>query len=199
MTKVLRAYPETADAVLDPACYSKEGMTVTTINANAVLGCLSEPRIGGSLNLYLDAARKAFKKVANDLGYEFYEAAKVVLKVSNGTIYSAHQLVSVEQGYDPRDFSLVAFYGAGPLHANGLGKLIGSFHVIVPPSPGVLCAFGHATISLRHEIGIRFIDVIEKIDHQEILQEFERVLHKVKSVIGRRRRTKVHTDTRCSS
>ncbi len=61
------------------------------------------------------------------------------------------RLVSVQQGFDPRDFALVAFGGAGPLHANALGRLTGAWPVIVPPSPGVLCALGDATTSARDE------------------------------------------------
>ena len=60
-------------------------------------------------------------------------------------MFGALRLVSVQQGFDPRDFALVAFGGAGPLHANALGRLIGSWPVIIPPSPGVLCAYGDAT------------------------------------------------------
>ena len=66
-------------------------------------------------------------------------------------MFGALRLVSVQQGFDPRDFALVAFGGAGPLHANALGRLTGAWPVIVPPSPGVLCALGDATTSLRDE------------------------------------------------
>jgi len=90
--------------------------------------------------------------------------------------------VSVEQGYDPRDYSLVAFGGAGPLHANALGKLIQSFPVIIPPSPGVLCAFGDATTTLRHEVGRAFIGQlchIELAGFMKAYEELSRKAHKV--------------------
>ena len=79
------------------------------------------------------------------------EAAKGVYDIVNENMMGALRLISVQQGYDPRDFALVAFGGAGPLHANALGILLGSWPVIIPPSPGVLCAFGDATTRLRAE------------------------------------------------
>lgn len=91
--------------------------------------------------------------------------------------------MSVEQGYDPRDFSLVAFGGAGPLHANALGELIGSFPVIIPPSPGILCAFGDATTTLRHEYGKTFICVLEQIDHNAILDAYDGLLDELKKIM----------------
>ena len=79
------------------------------------------------------------------------EAAAGIIDVVNEHMFGALRLVSVEQGYDPRDFALVAFGGAGPLHANALGALLGCWPVIIPPSPGVLCAYGDATTRLRNE------------------------------------------------
>ena len=97
--------------------------------------------------------------------------------------YGALRLVSVEQGFDPRDFSLVAFGGAGPLHANALGKLLGAYPVIVPPSPGVLCAFGDATTLLRHEIGRSHIRVLRHTDMDDIVNGFSELLAEVKTVM----------------
>lgn len=89
----------------------------------------------------------------------------------------------MEQGYDPRDFSLVAFGGAGPLHANSLGKLLGAFPVIIPPSPGVLCAFGDATTLLRHEVGRTFIRVLHQTHKQDVLDAFKDLLEQAKFVM----------------
>lgn len=89
----------------------------------------------------------------------------------------------MEQGYDPRNFSLVAFGGAGPLHANSLGKLLRAFPVIVPPSPGVLCALGDATTLLRHEVGKTFIRVLSQVEKSEILNPYDGLLKQVKKVM----------------
>ena len=93
------------------------------------------------------------------------------------------RLVSVEQGFDPRDFSLVAFGGAGPLHANALGRLLGSYPVIIPPSPGVLCAFGDATTLLRHDIGRSFIRAVGQTDKDEVIHGFNELLEEMKLVM----------------
>ena len=79
------------------------------------------------------------------------EAAEGIIRIVNESMFGALRLVSVEQGFDPRDFALVGFGGAGPLHANALGILSNSFPVIIPPGPGVLCAYGDATTQIQDE------------------------------------------------
>ena len=183
VTKALRVGPESAGAVPGPACYGKGGSTATVTDANAVLGYLPKSLLGGTFDLDIKAARRAVQQVADGLGISLYEAAEGILKVSNETMYGALRLVSVEQGYDPRDFSLVAFGGAGPLHANSLGKLLGAFPVVIPPSPGVLCAFGDAMTLLRHEIGRTYIKVLQQTDKEDILGAFDGLLEQAKSVM----------------
>ena len=96
-----------------------------------------------------DAAEKAVQTLADAMGIELMTAAEGIIKIVNESMLGALRLVSVEQGYDPRDFALVGFGGAGPLHANALGVLSGAWPVIVPPGPGVLCAYGDATTQIR--------------------------------------------------
>jgi N-methylhydantoinase A len=96
--------------------------------------------------------------------------------IVNENMFGALRLVSIQQGYDPRDFALVAFGGAGPLHANALGRLMGSWPVIIPPSPGVLCAYGDATTRLRNEAARTFIRRFTDTSDDEvdgILRELE--------------------------
>ena len=183
VTKALRVGPESAGAVPGPACYGKGGLAATVADANAVLGYLPKALLGGTFDLDLEAAKRAVQKIADDLDIGLYEAAEGILKVSNETMYGALRLVSVEQGYDPRDFSLVAFGGAGPLHANSLGKLLGAFPVIIPPSPGVLCALGEAMTLLRHEVGKTFIRVLQQTDKEDILGAFEGLLEQAGDVM----------------
>ena len=101
------------------------------------------------MNIRKDLAEKAVQKVADALGLTVNEAESIV-KIVNERMFGAVRLVSIEKGYDPRDFSLMAFGGAGPLH-NALGELTQSWPVIVPPGPGILCAYGDATTRLRNE------------------------------------------------
>src|SRR6185312_16546469 len=107
---------------------------------------------GGEITLDAGAARAAVQKVADAMGLaSAEEAAAGIVDIVNENMLGGLRLVSVQQGFDPRDFALVAFGGAGPLHANALGRLTGAWPVIVPPSPGVLCALGDATTSARDE------------------------------------------------
>ena len=87
-----------------------------------------------------------------------------MIKVVNESMFGALRLVSVEQGYDPRDFSLVGFGGAGPLHANALGILTDAWPVIIPPGPGVLCAYGDATTQVQDEATRTYITMAEEIN-----------------------------------
>jgi N-methylhydantoinase A len=89
-----------------------------------------------------NASVAAVQRVADAMGVDLMVAAEGIIKIVNESMFGALRLVSVEQGYDPRDFALVGFGGAGPLHANALGILTEAWPVIVPPGPGVLCAYG---------------------------------------------------------
>jgi len=152
LTKALRVGPQSAGADPGPAAYGKGGTEPTVTDANVVLGYLPPTLAGGEITLDVDAARAAVGKVAEAMGLPSPEAAAAgIVDIVNENMLGGLRLVSVQQGFDPRDFALVAFGGAGPLHANALGKLTGAWPVIVPPSPGVLCALGDATTSARSE------------------------------------------------
>ena len=183
VTKALRVGPQSSGADPGPACYGKGGRRATVTDANAVLGYLPEYLLGGAFKLDLKAARAAVQDIATDLGIGLHEAAEGILKVANETMYGALRLVSVEQGFDPRDFSLVAFGGAGPLHANALGKLLHAFPVIIPPSPGVLCAWGDATTILRHEVSTTFIRVLANTNKGDILDAYDELATKAAKVM----------------
>jgi N-methylhydantoinase A len=152
LTRALRVGPQSAGADPGPAAYGKGGTEPTVTDANVVLGYLPSSLAGGEITLDVDAARAAVGKVAEAMNLESPEAAAAgIVDIVNENMLGGLRLVSVQQGFDPRDFALVAFGGAGPLHANALGKLTGAWPVIVPPSPGVLCALGDATTSRRDE------------------------------------------------
>jgi len=158
LTRALRVGPMSAGADPGPAAYDKGGTEPTVTDANVVLGYLPDAaRLGGDMAIRRDLAAAAMRRVAEPLGLSLEEAAAGVYAIVNENMFGALRLVSVEQGYDPRDFALVAFGGAGPLHANALGRLMGSWPVIIPPGPGVLCAYGDATTRLRDEASRTFI------------------------------------------
>ncbi|RZO79749.1 MAG: hydantoinase/oxoprolinase family protein, partial [Halieaceae bacterium] len=132
LTGALRVGPESAGAEPGPAAYNKGGDLPTVTDANVVLGYLpSEVRLGGDMEIRKDRAEKAIKPVADALGISVKRAAAGIIDIVNENMYGALRLVSVEQGFDPRDFALIGFGGAGPLHANALGKLMNSWPVII--------------------------------------------------------------------
>jgi N-methylhydantoinase A len=152
LTRALRVGPQSAGADPGPVAYGQGGTEPTVTDANLVLGYLPTSLAGGEITLDADAARAAVQKVADAMGLPSAEAAAAgIIDIVNENMLGGLRLVSVQQGFDPRDFALVAFGGAGPLHANALGVLTGAWPVIVPPSPGVLCALGDATTSARDE------------------------------------------------
>ena len=172
LTKALRVGPQSAGADPGPAAYCKGGDKPTVTDANVVLGYLPvSSRLGGDMRIDRALAQKAVQSIADALGKTIHQAAEGVINIVNENMFGALRLVSIEQGYDPRDFALVAFGGAGPLHANALGKLLGSWPVVIPPAPGVLCAYGDATTRLRDEASRTFIRRLAKTSDAEVLAQ----------------------------
>jgi N-methylhydantoinase A len=170
LTKALRVGPESAGAVPGPACYMKGGEEPTVCDANVVLGYLpSDVQLGGKMEINREASEKAVQKVADGMGISLMEAAEGIIKIVNESMFGALRLVSVEQGYDPRDFALVGFGGAGPLHANALGILTQAWPVIVPPGPGVLCAYGDATTQVQDEAARTYLTMAEELTDEQLL------------------------------
>ncbi|MBY6678535.1 hydantoinase/oxoprolinase family protein [Rhodococcus sp. BP-332] len=169
LTKALRVGPQSAGADPGPAAYGNGGTEPTVTDANVVLGYLPAALAGGEVSLDVDASRTAVATIADAIGLGSpEEAASGIVDIVNENMFGALRLVSVQQGYDPRDFALVSFGGAGPLHANALGRLTGAWPVIVPPSPGVLCAYGDATTCVRDESARTMIRAFSDTDDAEL-------------------------------
>ena len=174
LTRALRVGPESAGADPGPAAYMKGGEQATVCDANVVLGYLpADVQLGGNMAIDRDAAETAVQKIADAMGIGLMEAAEGIIKIVNESMFGALRVVSVEQGYDPRDFALVGFGGAGPLHANALGRLTGAWPVIIPPGPGVLCAHGDATTQIRDEASQTYVRMAEDINTEILLKELE--------------------------
>ena len=167
LTRALRVGPQSAGANPGPAAYGGGGENPTVTDANVVLGRLPTV-LADQTQLDKSLAEKAVKTVADALGLELQRGAEGIIDIVNENMYGAIRLVSVEQGYDPREFALIAFGGAGPLHANAIGRLTQSWPVIIPPSPGVLCAYGDATTRLRNEASQTMIRRFSETSGEEI-------------------------------
>src|SRR6266581_5169593 len=167
ITNALRVGPQSAGADPGPACYGKGGTEATVTDANVVLGHLPPRLLGGEMILEEEAAKAAVERIGHKLGLDVYRAAQGILDIVNENMHGALRLVSVQRGYDPRNFALVAFGGAGPMHANAVAKVMKSFPVIVPPAPGLLCATGDLVADFRGEFARTFIRTIDSVTGDE--------------------------------
>jgi N-methylhydantoinase A len=144
--------PRSAGADPGPAAYGRGGTEATVTDAHVVLGHLPEQLLGGRMALDAAAAREAIRtRVADPLGLSVEAAARGILAIVDNNMVGAMRVVSVERGHDPRDFTLVPFGGAGPLHGCSLAELLGISRVMIPPAPGVLCADGLLAADLKAE------------------------------------------------
>jgi N-methylhydantoinase A len=154
----LRVGPASAGAEPGPVCYGQGGTEPTVTDADVVLGYLN-PRalLGGALPLRLDRARDAIEaKIAKPLGLSVLEAAAAIVDVVDASMAGALRIVSVERGHDPREFTLIAFGGAGPVHAARLARELGIPRVIIPPIPGGFSALGLAASDVRRDYAKTF-------------------------------------------
>jgi N-methylhydantoinase A len=150
---LLRVGPRSAGAEPGPACYGRGGEEPTITDANLVLGRLNPDYfLGGQLRLDVDAARQALQsRCAEPLGIDSVGSAMGIVDIANATMGQAMRLVTVQRGYDPRGFCMVAFGGAGPAHANALAAALAVPIVLIPPGPGVAAALGMLVSDLRHD------------------------------------------------
>ena len=168
MTGALRVGPQSAGARPGPACYGHGGDQPTVTDANVVLGRLPPTLLGGEMALDVKASEEVVSKIARSLGLDLYQAAQGILDIVNENMFGALRLVTISKGLDPRDFALVAFGGAGPLHGNAISVLAGCFPVIVPPTPGVLSALGFLYSDVKNEFARTFIRTMDEVQPAEV-------------------------------
>ncbi|MBA4536161.1 hydantoinase/oxoprolinase family protein [Bacillus aquiflavi] len=168
----LRNGPQSAGAAPGPACYGKGGTEPTNTDANLVLGRLNTRLLDGQMELDKKKSLEAINKIANVYNYSVEEAADAILKVANANMCDAIRLISVRRGYDPRDFALVAFGGAGALHGAYLAKEMEIPTVIVPPHPGVAAAMGCLLVDVRHDVTKTFLANASKVSAKDLEEQF---------------------------
>lgn len=149
---VLKVGPKSAGADPGPACYDLGGTEATITDARVVLGHLNQKELlGGRLPISYKKAKAAVNKIADKLNMGLYETAKGIVLVGNSNIVRELKKVTVERGYNPIDFTLVAFGGAGPLHAAELMRELNISKAIIPKTPGLLAAYGLLTEDVRKD------------------------------------------------
>src|SRR5215831_11981494 len=148
----LRVGPKSAGADPGPAAYGRGGIEATVSDADVVLGYLDrEALLGGALRIDLTAAEAAIARVADPLGLAVPEAAARIVEIVNANMAEALRIVSIERGHDPREFALIAFGGAGPVHAAALAAELLIPEIIVPPVPGAFSALGVVASDLKRD------------------------------------------------
>src|SRR5205809_6904909 len=169
-TGSLKVGPVSAGADPEPACYGKGGTDPTVTDANLVLGRLDPNHfLGGEMALNIEAAREAVNRcIARPLGLSETEAARAIVKIAVLNMSLAVRQVSVERGYDPRDFVMVGFGGAGPLHAAEVARSLHIPLLVIPNFPGQFSASGMLMAEPRHDFVRTYYRCLERTDFGEL-------------------------------
>lgn len=168
---LLNVGPESAGADPGPACYLRGGVRPTVTDANVVLGRLDPAYfLGGQLPLDSAAARRATEEIATQLNVQLDEAAEAIVSVAVENMAGAVRLVTVDRGYDYREFDLIAFGGAGPLHAVDIARRLGMRRVIIPPTPGLVSAFGSVIADERIDRRVTLVQRLNEEGSSRVMQ-----------------------------
>jgi N-methylhydantoinase A len=200
----LRVGPHSAEAVPGPACYGRGGTLPTVTDANLVLGRFGgETRLGGELTLDAAAAARAIEAhIAGPLGLDLVTAAAGILRVANATMGRGIRVVSIERGHDPRALTLVPFGGAGPMHGSPVARDLSIPRLLVPPTPGILCALGLLLADLRHDLTQTRLAAHAALTAREIEAAFAPMLAEARRLLAEdripveRRRVEMRVDMR---
>jgi N-methylhydantoinase A len=182
----LRNGPQSAGADPGPACYKNGNEVATNTDANMVLGRLGTSLAGGKITrdpaLAEDAVRTT---VAEPFNMELHEAAEAIVRVANANMANAVRLLSISRGYDPRDFALCAFGGAGALHGAAVARELSIPTVIVPPNPGVTSALGCLLVDIQHDFSDSFMRAAESTDPADLEAAFQRIEDEARAQLTR--------------
>ncbi|MBS1882501.1 MAG: hydantoinase/oxoprolinase family protein [Actinobacteria bacterium] len=190
----LRTGPQSAGADPGPACLGKGNEEPTVTDAQLYLGRLNpETYLGGDVEIDVDLAEQAIAKIGEELGLSTPEAADGIIRIANDSMITAARLISVERGYDPRDYALVAGGGAGPLHAVEIARELQMKSVVVPLAAGLTSAVGILSVDLRHDFVRPVLTQAREVDladlgakYAQLLEEADQVLEAEKVPEGRR-------------
>jgi len=181
----LRVGPQSAGAVPGPAAYARGGEEPTVTDANLFLGYLADgAELGGELVLRRDLAERALGRLGEQLGLDPLETAHGVVRVANAEMSRALRVISVERGLDPRDFALVAFGGAGGLHACALAEELGMRTVLVPRASGVLSALGLAISDVRRDYSRTLLGALDELDRDAVDEAFAALEARARDDLG---------------
>jgi N-methylhydantoinase A len=181
----LHVGPMSAGAVPGPACYGAGGVNPTITDAQLVLKRLNPSYfLGGGMNIKENLAENALKeKVASKFGWSIQEASDAIIRLAIANMTNAIRLISVQKGYDPRDFLMVGYGGAGPLHASEVAKELKIPYVAVPPLPGYASAFGASRMDTRQDLSQSVLKVESELDPAELQKLYESLEAKAMQIL----------------
>lgn len=170
----LKVGPQSAGALPGPVAYGRGGTEPTTTDASLITGRLSAKNFDNEVDL-VEVSRAIHEKVAKHFNLSVEEAALGIIRIANSNMLNALKLISVRKGYDPREFTMVAFGGGGPMHAAALARELGVKKVIVPVAASVFSAWGMLMTDLRHDYIQTYIRRVNEVDLNEINQEWQKM------------------------
>ena len=171
---VFRVGPRSAGAIPGPCCYDRGGELPTSTDCNAVLGRLHPDNfLGGRMSLRVDLARKAIEEhLCRPLGMDAVDAALGAIKILNHGMIQSIEMNSVRKGYDPREFALVAFGGAGPLQACEIARELSIPTVLIPPNPGLTSAMGLLATDLSYDFSRTQLQLLSQADTSRLASDY---------------------------
>ena len=183
----LKVGPQSAEAVPGPACYDQGGDQPTITDANVIFGRIDPDYfLGGEMGLNPERSKEVIEeKLCRPLKMDLLTAARGIIQVANANMVRGIRVVSVERGYDPRDFTLIPYGGAGPLHAVALAKELKIPKVLVPPIPGILSAMGMLISDIRHDFVLTRIIPISKATPDVLEPVFQDLQQKAFDMLAR--------------
>jgi N-methylhydantoinase A len=171
--EALRVGPRSAGANPGPACYGKGGNEPTVTDANLFLGRLGkESKLGGWMDLDLDASKSVLDNLSKKLNISAVELAEGILSIINAKMADAIRTITVKEGIDPREFSLVAFGGAGSMHAVWLAEELEIKEIIVPNNPGTFSAWGMLQTDIRRDLTVNFYQNFQTLEQNKLLKAY---------------------------
>lgn len=183
----IKVGPHSVGADPGPACYGHGNLEPTVTDANVVLGYLNPDNfLGGAMSLDATLAERSIKeRIAEPLDLSVLEAAQGIVDIANATMNNLIRQITVQAGYDPREFALVAFGGSGPTHAAALAQDLGIKQIVVPPSPGVLSAFGMLLADPRYDFVQSYLKPISMVSTDEVASILESLEHRGRALLAR--------------
>ena len=180
----LRVGPQSAGADPGPACYGKGGLEPTVTDANLFLGRIgSESKLGGWMKLDLKNSNQALKNMSEKLSMTNIELAEGILSIINAKMADAIRTITVKHGIDPREFSLVAFGGAGPMHAVWIAEELGIKEIIVPPNPGTFSAWGMLQTDIRRDLTKNYFMMLSDAKTESLHNNFQELINEASTLL----------------